>query len=374
MTVATNTLDLAELAALRETVTAVCAQAGGPGLSRALEAAGGGYAEGVWRTLAEDIGIAGVGLPEEVGGLGGPAELAAVAESLGAMLAPVPFLSSTVLAGQLLSRGGASANALLEGVAAGMVTAVALLDREGRWDHHRLTLRARRAEAGFTVDGVADFVLFGAEASQLVVVAATDEGPVVLSLPTDGEGVQRVRLTTLDPSRPQAKLVLDAAPATLLIGGPSATLAVDRAIDLTLLAQAAEQLGAAQAALDMTVAFVVARRQFGRAIGSFQSVKHRCADMLIKVETARSAVGRAVEAAENADSDPATLTEAAAVANAWCSQALVEIAAETVHLHGGTGFTWEHDAHLFFRRARSDAALFGDPSYHRERIAGLLGW
>lgn len=196
----------------------------------------------------------------------------------------------------------------------------------------------------------------------------------MLNLLPDGEGVALVPLTTLDPSRPQAKLVLRAAPASLLVRGELATSAVDRAVDVTLLVQAAEQLGAAQAALDMTVAYVIARRQFGRAIGSFQSVKHRCADMLIKVETARSAVARAVEAGHTADTDPAALTEAAAVANAWCSHAFVEIAAETVHLHGGTGFTWEHDAHLFFRRARSDAALFGDPSYHRERIARLLDW
>ncbi|CAM5643497.1 Acyl-CoA dehydrogenase OS=Streptomyces alboniger OX=132473 GN=CP975_15135 PE=3 SV=1 [Streptomyces alboniger] len=136
------------------------------------------------------------------------------------------------------------------------------------------------------------------------------------------------------------------------------------------MALAAEQLGGAQAALDLTVAHVRERTQFGRAIGSFQAVKHTCADMLLQVESARSAVVRAVRAAGS----PQALAEAAAVAQSWCGEAFTSVAAECVQLHGGMGFTWEHDAHLYFRRAQSDAVLLGGAAHHRERLAGLLGW
>ncbi|CAM5442993.1 putative Acyl-CoA dehydrogenase [Streptomyces afghaniensis 772] [Streptomyces afghaniensis] len=139
---------------------------------------------------------------------------------------------------------------------------------------------------------------------------------------------------------------------------------------MALIALAAEQLGGAQAALDMTVAHVRDRTQFGRAIGGFQAVKHACADMLLQVEAARSAVVRAVLA----DGSPGALAEAAAVAQTWCGEAFVSVAAECVQFHGGMGFTWEHDAHLYFRRAQSDAVLLGGAAHHRERLAGLLGW
>jgi alkylation response protein AidB-like acyl-CoA dehydrogenase len=178
------------------------------------------------------------------------------------------------------------------------------------------------------------------------------------------------RVPTLDLSRGQAVLTLTGARARPLTAGGEGTEVVTRALDTALVALAAEQLGGAQAALDMTVAHVRDRTQFGRALGSFQAVKHTCADMLLQVESARSAVLRAVRAAGS----PEALAEAAAVAQSWCGEAFTFVAAECVQLHGGMGFTWEHDAHLYFRRAQSDAVLLGGADHHRERLAGLLGW
>lgn len=174
----------------------------------------------------------------------------------------------------------------------------------------------------------------------------------------------------MDLSRGQAVVTFSGARARALTAGGEGADVVSRALDVALVALAAEQLGGAQAALDMTVAHVRDRTQFGRAIGGFQAVKHACADMLLQVEAARSAVVRAVRAAGS----PEALAEAAAVAQAWCGEAFVSVAAECVQLHGGMGFTWEHDAHLYFRRAQSDAVLLGGAAHHRERLAGLLGW
>jgi alkylation response protein AidB-like acyl-CoA dehydrogenase len=367
-----------EIAALRETVEAVCQAAGGTQVVRTLPPDGPGYSEAVWRVLTDEIGLGGLGLPEEFGGLGGLAELAVVAEILGAAMIPVPFLSSTVLSGQLLSRCGPAAAAVLDRLAGGEVVASVLLDADGRWNPRGLPIRADQDEQGWVLEGTANFVLDGPGARRLVVVAATPDGPAVFTLESTGAGVEIQAQATLDLARAQARVRLFQARATMLATGPDVAARVESAVDVALVVQSAEQLGGAQAALDLTVDYVRSRRQFGRAIGSFQAVKHRCADMLVLVETARSAVGRAVAAVDLDSAGPggpgSGLAEAASVANAWCSQALVEVSASAVHLHGGMGFTWEHDAQLYFRRARADAALLGDPTFHRERLARLLAW
>jgi alkylation response protein AidB-like acyl-CoA dehydrogenase len=319
--------------------------------------------------LAGQVGVAGLGLPEDAGGLGGLAELAVVGECLGAALTPVPFLSGTVLTGQVLARCGDAGRPLLERLAAGDVVATALADDDGAWDPAALPLRATHRDGGWTVTGRASYVLDGAGAAALVLVAAGPDGPVVLAADPEAPGVEVRRLATLDLSRAQAQVTVAAAPAVPLATAGVPEL-VGAAVDVALVVQAAELLGGAQAALDLTLGYVRTRRQFGRVIGGFQAVKHRCADMLLDVELARSAVDRAVAAA----GDPAALAEAASVAKAWCAEAAVRVSAAAVHLHGGIGFTWEHDAHLYFRRARSDAALLGDADHHRERVARLLAW
>lgn len=365
-----------EITALRETVAAVCREAGGTRVARSLADEGPGYAEKVWRVLTDEIGLGGLGLPEWCGGIGGLAELTTVAECLGANLMPVPFLSSTVLSGQLLSRCGPAAGALLERLVDGEVVAPVLLDADGRWTPDALPVQAREDRDGWVLEGTANFVLDGPGAAHCVLVARSAHGLAVFCLERSTPGVEIERSATLDLTKAQGRVRLSGARATLLSSGPAVAALVDSTLDVTLVVQSAEQLGAAQAALDLTVDYVRSRLQFGRPIGSFQAVKHRCADMLVLVETARSAVVRAVEVAEAADlvEAPLALAEAASVAKAWCSEAFVQVATGAVHLHGGMGFTWEHDAHLYFRRARSDAALFGDATYHRERLARLLGW
>lgn len=358
-----------EIAALRATVEAVCREAGGTRAARSLADDGPGFAEKVWRVLTDEVGLGGLGLPEECGGIGGLAELAAVGECLGASLMPVPFLSSTVLSGQLLSRSGPAARALLERLVDGEVVAPLLLDADGCWNPEGLPISAREHQNGWVLDGEANFVLDGPGAAHLVVVARAMHGPAMFSVERGTPGVEIRRVATLDLARAQAQVRFSGAKATLLSGGPEVAALVDAVLDIAFVVQSSEQLGGAQAALDLTVEYVRSRRQFGRPIGSFQAIKHRCADMLVLVETARSAVVRAVEA-----EDSLILAEAASVAKAWCSEAFIKVSEGAVHLHGGMGFTWEHDAHLYFRRARSDAALFGDATYHRERLARLLAW
>ena len=364
-----------EIAALRETVQEVSEAAGGVSAVRRLadsylDPAAPAFDETGWDVLARQVGLAGLGLPEESGGLGGLAELAAVAEELGRTLLPVPFLSSTVLAGQVLARCGIAARPVVEQICEGVVVAPALLGSEGVWDPARLSLHARHTDDGWLIDGDEPYVLDGAGAELLLLAATTADGPGLFLVKTSSTGVTRERTPTLDLSRPQARIQLWGAPAQLLATGVSASAIVESALDVAGIVLAAEQLGGAQACLDMTVEYIKERRQFGRSIGSFQAVKHTCADLLSLVESMRSAITRAVGVANS----PTDLSEAACVAQAWCSDAYRTVSAETVQLHGGIGFTWEHDAHLFFRRARADAVLLGGSTHHRERLATLLSW
>jgi alkylation response protein AidB-like acyl-CoA dehydrogenase len=359
----------AELEDLRATVRSVCADAGGIAAVRRLDEHAPGIDAGLWDTLGRQVGLAALGLPDAVGGIGGLAEIAVVCEELGRTTAAVPLLSSTVLAGQVLA-GCGTAEAPLAEVAAGTVHALAVAAPDGVWRPDAVPVGVTWQGSTPTLDGIAPFVLDGADAEALVVAAAGPDGVDLFLADPRGPGVTVRRVPTLDLSRGQAVVTFTAAPVRALTAGGEGTEVVTRALDVAFVALAAEQLGGAQAALDMTVAHVRDRTQFGRAIGSFQAIKHTCADMLLQVESARSAVVRAVRAAGS----PEALAEAAAVAQSWCGEAFTFVAAECVQLHGGMGFTWEHDAHLYFRRAQSDAVLLGGAAHHRERLAGLLSW
>lgn len=351
--------DDVELQALREAVRDLIGDAGGPAAARARFTAGPGFDEALWRKLGLDMGLAGLGLPTDLGGAGGGlAELTVVAEELGRALSPVPFLSSTVLAGQILAGCGSP---VVAEVATGVPVSFAGTDSDGCWRADAVPVQARDN----ILSGTVDFVLDAMSAQHLVVAA--DDGDVYL-VPADAPGVTRSALRTLDPSRSQATVRFDDAVAERLTEGGAGAAVVDRAVDVALLVLAAEQVGGAAHCLDDAVEYARVRHQFGRAIGSFQAIKHALADVLILVEMARSAIGRAVEAGDG------DLAEAAAVAAVWCSEAYTAAAAQNVHVNGGTGFTWEHDAHLYFRRARADEALLGGPAFHRERLAHILRW
>jgi len=357
-------LDREELAELRLTVRAAATESGYPERVRELEgrADNPGLDTELWRLLAEEIGLAGVGLPEQVGGLGGLAEILAVTEELGATLAPVPFLTSTVIAGQILAAAGESALPYLERIAGGEIAAPAITDMRGRFTAAGIACTGTDS----TVNGSVRFVPYGASASFFVVAARTDAGVDLYVV--EAADASATALPSLDFSRPSATVAFANTAARRLTTGGAGLAALESALDIAYLAIAAEQLGGAQYCFDMTLEYIKLRRQFNREIGSFQAVKHRMADALIQVEMARAGLERATwEHSENLSAD-------AAVAKAWGSDAFNALAAEAIQLHGGVGFTWEHDAHLYFRRARYDAAFLGDASFHRERIATVLDW
>lgn len=353
-----------ELDALRSAVRDAAADLGGHELCRGLDPAGPGWDATAWSVLGEQIGIAALALPDACEGIGGLAELVVVGEELGRALTPVPFLS-TVLAGQVLVNAG-GADDVVSDIAEGAAAAFAGLDRTGWWSSEALHFSAVETATGWTLTGHAPAILGVAGARWIATVADTPDGPDVFVLDADTDGVGVRPLTTLDLSRAQAALTLSGTPARRLTVGGVAAVAIHPALDVAGVVLAAEQLGGAQASLDHTVGYAKERRQFGRAIGSFQAVKHTLADLLVLVESSRSAVTRAVDAVD--------LTEASAVAQAWCSDAYRTVSAEAVQLHGGIGFTWEHHCHLYFRRARADAQLLGGAAFHRERLATALGW
>jgi alkylation response protein AidB-like acyl-CoA dehydrogenase len=328
----------------------------------------------VWGLMAGQLGLTAIALPEEYGGLGfGPVELGIVLEELGRALSPEPFLSSVALAGRTLAiSGDADAAARwLPDIAKGTRTAALAVSEPGRdWTLEGLTTAAGSAATGYALTGVKTFVIDGERADLLLVVAVAEDGVGLFAVEPDGS-VDRTRLAVLDPTRRLARITLTATSARRVTITP---VRLREALDLGIIAVAAEQVGAAQACLDMAVEYAKVRVQFGRQIGSFQAIKHKCADLLVALEAARSALLHAVALAADPDgADPRDLAAAAAVCGSWCGETATRVAKETIQIHGGIGYTWEHDAHLYLKRAKSTELLFGTPAAHRSRLAGQLG-
>ncbi|MBN6055345.1 acyl-CoA/acyl-ACP dehydrogenase [Nonomuraea sp. RK-328] len=374
---------------LREAVRSFLTAASPPAKAR------DGYDPAVHARLTGELGLSGLTVPEEYGGAGaGMAELAVALEETGAALLPGPFLA-TAFAALALTR--APDKELLTGVAEGRIAATLALPvvADG------LTARADGG-GGVTVRGTLPQVLSAAEADVLLTAvpgvpagertggseprdgsggpgagdggavadrpgASSGDGPVLVAVDLGGPGVTRVPLETLDLTRGQARVELDGAPARVL--GPLGAEGAAAVADLVAVALAAEQLGVLRAALDAIVAYAKIRVAFGRFIGSYQGVKHKLADMHCKLEQAESIVRYAAWAA---DEDPAELPHAAALAQAYVGRACFEVARDHLLLHGGVGFTWEHDAHLFYKRAKADEVLLGPPRVHRARLAALM--
>jgi alkylation response protein AidB-like acyl-CoA dehydrogenase len=231
-------------------------------------------------------------------------------------------------------------------------------------------MAARRDGARWRLDGVKTFVLDGHVADVVLVVARTEAGLSLFRVDGGVSGLERVVLPTLDLSRKLARCSFDGVPAEEIGAAPDCTSALERALARTVAALAAEQAGGAQRCLELSTDYAKTRLQFGRPIGSFQAIKHLCADMLVRVEFAKSA---AYHAAFVAPGDDRELRAAAALAKSYCSEAFFRAAGDTIQIHGGMGFTWEHAAHLYFKRAKSSAVLFGDPVRHREHLAEHLG-
>ena len=329
------------------------------------------YDEALWTQMADQLGLPGLALPEEFGGSGyGTAELAIVLEELGSVLYVGPYFATVALAGRTLaaSDDDAAKARWLPGIAAGTTTAALAVGESARTWVDRPDTTATRAGDTWTLSGTKRFVIDGATADLLLVAAATDDGLGLFALDSDSSGVRTEPLSTLDLTRRMADVTLTDAAAARIGGEASALLA--HAADLAVVALAAEQVGGTQRCLDETVAYAKLRVQFGRAIGSFQAVKHRAADVLLSLETARSAMAYAAGVVDAGGNEAAL---AATLAAAVCSEAFTEAARANLQLHGGIGFTWEHDAHLYLKRAKSDQLLFGAPVHHRARLGSLTG-
>jgi alkylation response protein AidB-like acyl-CoA dehydrogenase len=333
-----------------------------------------GFDRATWDQMANQLGLQAIAIPEEYGGAGfSYVELVVVLEEMGAALFCGPYFATVALAANALlsSDDEAAKKELLPGIASGTTIAtLALTEDSGRWDVESVTLAASGSGADWTLDGHKMFVVDGHNVDLLVVAARSPEGVSLFAVEANAPGVTRTPLATMDQTRKQARVEFAKTPARLIGAAGGAAPALSRTLDLSAVALAAEQVGGAQRCLDMSVDYAKSRIQFGRPIGSFQAIKHKCADMLLEVESAKSAAYYAGwAAAEDSDELPVV----ASLAKSYCSEAYFHAAAENIQIHGGIGFTWEHDAHLYFKRAKSSELLLGDPSYHRELLAQRIG-
>jgi len=341
-----------------------------------------GHDPETWKRIGEELGWTSVIVPEAYGGIGlGFVELVALMEVTGEFLLCAPFFSTVCLGAAALLEAGDEVQKRehLPGIAEGRTLAtLAFTEPNGRWDLGGIGCTARRDGDDYLLQGIKRYVVDG-HCADLIVVAARregsreDDGISLFALPGSVAGLARQPLPTMDMTRRQAELVLDGVrvPRAALLGEEgSGAGALRRTLDRAAVALAAEQVGGAQRCLDLAVGYAKERVQFGRPIGSFQAIKHKCADMMLRVESARSA---AYYAGCVAAQDPDALPLAASLAKAWCSDAYFQCAAETLQIFGGVGFTWEYDPHLYFKRAKSSETLLGDAAYHRERVAQAIG-
>lgn len=356
-----------EQAQLRDAVRKFSADNFGEAKARVTMESEPRYDRKVWQRLGSELGVLGLSVPEGDGGVGGTLVDQAIAvEELGATLATGPLFGTVFLAIPALvaASAGPVRDELLGALVEGTRTAAfAVPDRAGAFDIAAVTVTGTDALTG-TIDRVVD-----GDADELLVAATGPEGVALYAIDAAGPGVRRTPLGTLDLTRPQATVELTDAPARLVAGPDEAERVITHALQVGSTLLAAEQIGAAQHLLDLSVEYAKSRLQFGRPIGSFQAVKHRLAEGMVDLEHARSATYHAVWAIGDGSDDPAL---AASIAQALASTAFSRIATDTIQVHGGIGFTWEHQAHLYFKRATTDAALLGSAEAHRNRVAELV--
>ena len=369
-------LDVDERQQLAHSVRSACERLASEDRVRAVAYDGENDSRGIdtelWKVLCNQVGVTAIALPDHLDGAGfGATALGVVAHELGRALAPVPFLASAVLATGLLielrDEDPDSENRLAELIAGDRTAAAVLTGDGGLWRRGAVSLNAELTADGWTIRGVARHVLNGGAADDLVVAAIADGQPALFVVEAAVPGVSAGPERVLDGTRPMATMTFDGAPAVRLSGtGPVDDVLV-RAVDLAIAVLTAEQVGACERVLEIATEYARTREQFNRPIGSFQAIKHKCADMLVDLEWARSASQAALQAA---DGDvPGELGWRASMAKAVCSEALRKVANANVQIHGGIGFTWEDSAHLYVRRACTDEVLFGRPTDHWDRLA-----
>ncbi|MDG5485971.1 acyl-CoA dehydrogenase family protein [Mycolicibacterium gadium] len=339
---------------------------------RVMESAQG-FESAIWRAMADQLRLQGLIIPEEYGGEGfGFTELGLVLEEMGRALLPGPYFTSAVLTAAVLlgSDDIEACKRYLPGIASGKTIAtLALTERSGRWDRDGIETTADQDGAAWTLRGAKHYVPDGGIADLVIVVARTDSDTIGLFAVENTDDLVRREHSSLDPTRRQAVIEFTGTAATR-VGLEDAWPGLSRALSQATAALANEQVGGAQRCLDQAVAYVKVRTQFGRPVGSFQAIRHRCADLMLDIECARGVAQYAVHAI---DHFPTEFESAAALAKAYCSDVYARAAAANIQLHGGIGFTWEHPAHMYYKRAKSSAMLLGDPGYHRSLLADSIG-
>jgi alkylation response protein AidB-like acyl-CoA dehydrogenase len=345
-----------------------------PSAVRRLMETEAGWDRAEWVELNQQLGLTGVHIPEEFGGQGfGFVELGIVLEEMGRALLCAPYFATTVLAATAIMNGASPAQqaALLPPIALGEVVAtLAFTEPNGRWDAEGIEMTATPEGGKFRLDGVKSFVLDGHTADLIVVAARApgssgEEGLSLFTVQGDASGLSRRALQVLDPTRKLARLEFAGVEAELIgeLGGAAAPLA--RTLAQAAACLASEMVGGAEALRVSALDYANLRMQFGRPIASFQSMKHKQADMLLEVELAKSAAYAATSAAAEDDDDFPAI---ASLAKASAAEAYLQTAIHTIQIHGGIGFTWDNDTHLWFKRAKSSEVFLGDPTWHRERM------
>ena len=340
----------------------------------------GARPDALWAQMVE-LGWPALTVPEQAGGLGmGAVELAVVVEELGRVLAPGPFVPTVTQFAPLVAEAGSAEQQerFLGGIAAGEITGtLALVEDDGSIDAARISSTASPDGDGFVLDGTKAAVLEAATVDEIAVVARQrgtdgDDGVGAFAVPRADVGVEPVE--AFDASRPLARVRLDGVRvgADRFLGepGPATAAAVRRAVEVAATTLAIETVGAAQAIFDITLAYAKQREQFNVPIGSFQAIKHKFADMLVTLERARATSYFATLTIAE-DDDRRSL--AASIAKAAAGDCAALLAKEGIQIHGGIGYTWEHDMHLYVRRVKSNSILFGNAGQHRARVADLIG-
>lgn len=328
----------------------------------------------VWRQLCQELGLTAIHIPESYGGQGfGVGELAIAVEEMGRALLCAPYFASTVMAATAILKAGNEdqKRLMLPDIASGeTVATLALAENSGAWDTSGVAMTATASGDKYTLEGTKSFVLDGCTAGVIVVVArkagsSGDDGVSFFTVAGDAANLERVQLNSMDPTRKLARLTFSGVDAELLGEEGAAAGPLAETLDVAAICLANEMVGGAERLRESAVEYANMRVQFGRAIGSFQTLKHKAADMLLEVELAKSA---AYYAAAAADEDDEEVSALASLAKAAAADVYMQTAVHTVQIHGGIGFTWDNDTHLWFKRAKSSEVFLGGSAYHRERM------
>lgn len=330
-----------------------------------------GYDATAWKQLNEQIGALSLAVPEDLGGAGfGYLELGIVLEESGRALYSAPLLSTALaIEAVIQSRDTAAMAEYLPRLASGEPATIAFVESPGHWAVTDIETRAEATSDGWILSGRKSHVIAAQQSTVILVSAKTDQSVSVFAVDATAPGLSVTPTPTVDQTRRQAHIAFDRTPARLVGSLSSGSSIVRHTLDAAAIFLAAEQVGGASRALDLAVEYSKTRVQYGRSIGSFQALKHLCADSLAEIETARSAVYDGLRALQDRAPD---LSPAAASAKIFCSEVFVSTARNCIQIHGAIGFTWEHSAHLYFKRATSAHVLFGTPAWHRQRLADLL--